>query len=52
MIEMDNLGDIFETIFGEEVFGERDERRESGDEPIVYERYLCGGPKYLNINDR
>ena len=48
---MDNFGEILGELFGEEVFGgERDERR---DEPnIVYERYLCGGPKYLNINDR
>lgn len=21
-------------------------------QPITYERYLCGGPKHLNINDR
>ena len=53
---MDNLGDILGTIFGEGfgegVFGEgRAENREQ--QPVIaYERYLCGGPKYLNINDR
>ena len=50
---MDNLGDILGTIFGEGVFGEAEERMERREEPaFVYERYLCGGPKYLNINDR
>jgi hypothetical protein len=50
---MDNLGDILGTIFGEGVFGEIDERPERREAPvIVYERYLCGGPKYLGINDR
>ena len=49
---MDNFGDILETIFGEGVFGEAEDRMERREEPVVYERYLCGGPKYLNINDR
>jgi hypothetical protein len=56
---MDNLGGIFDALFGdgeagealEEVFdeGRPDEREQPY---VVYERYLCGGPKILNINDR
>ncbi len=50
---MDNLGDILETIFGEGVFGEAEDRSERREAPVVvYVRYLCGGPKYLDINDR
>ena len=51
---MDNLGDILGTIFGEGIFGEVEERMERREAPVTvaYERYLCGGPKYLNINDR
>ncbi len=40
---------------GAEGIGEmfsRDSRGERGDAPIVYERYLCGGPRTLHINDR
>lgn len=48
---MDDFGEILGELFGERVSeSERDERR--GEANIVYERYLCGGPKYLNINDR
>jgi hypothetical protein len=27
-------------------------RRRREAPPVVYERYLCGGPRQLNINDR
>jgi hypothetical protein len=55
----DMLGGVFGTDGGAEgVMGLADmltpeaqrERREAG--PVVYERYLCGGPCILNINDR
>jgi hypothetical protein len=49
---MDDFGEILGTIFGERIFGGREERDEPQEAPIVYERYLCGGPKDLNINDR
>lgn len=50
---MEGFGEILGEIFGERVFGEAEERMERREEPAyVYERYLCGGPKYLNINDR
>ena len=49
---MDDLGELLGTIFGEGIFGGREARDEGPQEaPIVYERYLCGGPKYLDIND-
>jgi hypothetical protein len=61
---MDNFGDLFgmlgEMFGGEagaegamgiaELLSPEGRRREAP--PIVYERYLCGGPRRLNINDR
>jgi hypothetical protein len=56
------LGDVFGEIFGgdgaaegamglAELLGPQERGR--GEMPtIVYERYLCGGPRTLNINDR
>jgi hypothetical protein len=56
------IGDLLGGLFGVEAGaegvrgamemfgGERGRDREV--EPYVYERYLCGGPKQLNINDR
>ena len=58
-----DLVDMLGSLFGESaegegaaallggLFGGEKRSREPG-EAIVYERYLCGGPKYLNINDR
>ena len=56
------LGDVFGEIFGGEGAAEgamglaellAPEGRGRGDLPsIAYERYLCGGPRTLNINDR
>jgi hypothetical protein len=51
---MDGFVDILSAIF-EQIGDERPERpefREQEQPVFVYERYLCGGPKYLNINDR
>jgi len=55
------LGDVLGGIFGGdaaaegvmglgEVFSPEGRRGEAP--AIVYERYLCGGPRQLNINDR
>jgi hypothetical protein len=54
------LGDMFGEIFGEagaegamgiaELLSPEGRRPEV--QAIVYERYLCGGPRKLNINDR
>ena len=62
-----DVGGIFGSLFGEseagaggevvggllEMFGVggKAEKRELG-APVVYERYLCGGPTNLNLNDR
>jgi len=48
---MDEFADLLSTIFDEGIFGDNrsDRRREPA---IVYQRFLCGGPKQLNINDR
>ena len=44
---MDEIVEVLGAIF------EGTERPERRDEPaVVYERYLCGGPKELDINDR
>ncbi|MBC5800259.1 MAG: hypothetical protein GIX03_06160 [Candidatus Eremiobacteraeota bacterium] len=65
---MSDFGDIIGSIFGGDAAGgdaaggvgdmiaglfgsAREEQRGEG-EPIIYERYLCGGPKTLGINDR
>jgi hypothetical protein len=56
------LGEVIGEIFGGEagaegalglgafLSGEKGRRGEGA--PIVYERYLCGGPRKLHINDR
>jgi hypothetical protein len=65
---MDNLGDLFGGLgdmFGEIFAGEAGaegavgiaellspEGRRGEMQAIVFERYLCGGPRKLNINDR
>jgi hypothetical protein len=66
-LTVDNFGDLFGglgdalgEIFGGEAGAEGamgiaemlspEGRREA--QPYVYERYLCGGPRKLNINDR
>lgn len=41
------LGELIAGIFG----GGKPPEREIG-QPVTYERYLCGGPKNLNLNDR
>lgn len=52
------LGDMFggdgagEGAMGLAELFSPDERRRTGTEVVVYERYLCGGPRALNINDR
>jgi hypothetical protein len=57
------LGDMIGGIFGGSEAGEGvaewtdfflpdDRRREDAPESVVYERYLCGGPRKRNINDR
>jgi hypothetical protein len=56
------LGDMIGEMFGEEagaegamglaaLFGSEGGRRAEA-APIVYARYLCGGPRELHINDR
>jgi hypothetical protein len=65
---MDNLGDLFGglgDVFGEIFGGEAGaegamgiaellspEGRSGEVQAITHERYLCGGPRKLNINDR
>jgi hypothetical protein len=65
---MDSFGDIFGGLgdmLGEFFGGEAAEgamglaevfapegRRRGEQAPVAYERYLCGGPRQLNINDR
>ncbi len=62
---MDNLGDILGGLFGgggdagdgatdlvAGLFGSRGGEGDADTPPIVYERYLCGGPKVSNVNDR
>jgi hypothetical protein len=57
------LGDMLGGVFGTDAGTEgamglaellapeaQRERREAG--PVVYERYLCGGPRTLHVNDR
>ena len=56
------LGDMIGEIFGGEAGAEgvmgvaellSPEGRRGGEgRPIVHARYLCGGPRQLNINDR
>jgi hypothetical protein len=57
------LGDIIGGIFGNaeatdgamglaELFSPDERGGGEAPEQIVYERYLCGGPRTLNINDR
>lgn len=59
------LGEMLGGIFGGDAGAEGamgivemlspEGRRQRGGEammPIVYERYLCGGPRTLHINDR
>jgi hypothetical protein len=56
------LGDMLGEVFGTEAGAEgamglaeffSPEGRRSGEAPpITHERYLCGGPRQLNINDR
>jgi hypothetical protein len=55
------LGDMLGEMFGGEAGAEgamgiaellSPEGRRREVPPIVYERYLCGGPRRLNINDR
>lgn len=61
---MDFLSSIFENLFSDGAAdgvaefaggllesGDRDGERRS-EAPYVYERYLCGGPATLGINDR
>ena len=43
-------GEVVAGILGG-LFGGGKREREPG-EAVTYERYLCGGPKNLNINDR
>ena len=45
--EAGGLGELIAGIFG----GGKSTEREIG-QPVTYERYLCGGPKNLNMNDR
>jgi hypothetical protein len=45
--EAGGLGELIAGIFG----GGKAPEREIG-QPVTYERYLCGGPKNLNMNDR
>lgn len=61
---MDSFGDFFGglgELFGGEAAAEgamgaaellSDGRKRGETQPIVYERYLCGGPRELHINDR
>jgi hypothetical protein len=55
------IGDMFGEIFGGEAGAEgamglaemlAPEGRRGEMQSAVYERYLCGGPRKLNINDR
>ncbi len=58
------VGDVLGEIFGGEVGAEGamgivewlspEGRRQRGEElpPIAYERFLCGGPREVHINDR
>ncbi len=57
------LGDMLGEILGGEAGAEgalgfaellapEGRRQRGATPPIVYERYLCGGPRQLNINDR
>lgn len=43
-------GGLLGGMFGGELGG-RSRGNDAG-QPVSFERYLCGGPKYLNINDR
>ena len=65
---MSDFGDLIGSIFGggggsgdavegvadvvAGLFGSGRENEGSDQPQIVYERFLCGGPKSLNINDR
>jgi hypothetical protein len=55
------IGDVLGEIFGGEAGAEgamglggmfAPEGRRGEAQSAVYERYLCGGPRELNINDR
>lgn len=57
------LGDILGGVFGAdsgaegvmglaELLNPEAQREPRAALPVVYERYLCGGPRALNINDR
>jgi hypothetical protein len=56
------IGDMLGEMFGGEAGAEGamglaelltpEGRRRGEAMPIVHERYLCGGPRQLNINDR
>ena len=56
------VGDMLGEMFGGEAsaeglmgFGELlspEGRRANAAAPVIYERYLCGGPRERNINDR
>jgi hypothetical protein len=61
----DILGGLFGGLFenadvasevamgvGEQFFSPNGDGRGQPGLPIVYERYLCGAPRQLNINDR
>ncbi len=61
---MDGFGDLLGGLFGESaeggglgelvagIFGGGEPPKREPGAPVTYERYLCGGPKILNINDR
>ncbi len=59
---MDGFGELLGGLFGDSaeggfgemiagIFGGGEPPSEQG-QPVTYERYLCGGPKDLNLNDR